>query len=58
MSNYENMTDEQIRRAISTHKYNLKNLKNLKPANSGQASNYYAPAIYYLEEELKRRGVS
>jgi len=55
MSNYENMTDEQIRRAISTHKYNL---KNLKPANSGKASNYYAPAIYYLEEELKRRGVS
>jgi len=52
MNRYDNRTDDQIRAAIATHKYNQ---KHLKPENSGQASNYYAPAIFYLEEELKKR---
>jgi hypothetical protein len=49
---YENMTDGDIRSRIDTLKYER---AHLKQENSGQASNYYAPAIFYLEEELKKR---
>jgi len=47
------MTDEAIRGEIARLKYGL---RNLKPEQSGQASNYYAPAIHYLKVELERRG--
>jgi len=52
MDRYEELTDDQIRSKIDTLKYER---ANLQPKNSGQYSNYYAPAIFYLEEELKRR---
>lgn len=46
------MTDKAIEGEISRLKYGM---RNLKPERSGQASNYYAPAIHYLEVELNRR---
>ena len=52
MSRYDHMSDDQMRGRIDTLKYER---SHLKPENSGQYSNYYAPAIFYLEEELERR---
>ena len=49
---YDHLTDDQIKARISTLKYER---AHIKPGNSGQYSNYYAPAIFYLEEELERR---
>ena len=51
---YKELSTEKIKANLSTLRYQL---KNLKPSNSGQASNYYAPAIHYHEDELRRRGV-
>lgn len=49
---YKDLTTENIKARLSTLQYEL---KNLKPSNSGQASNYYAPAIHYHKEELALR---
>ena len=49
---YKDLSTEKIKANISGLRYEL---KNIKPRNSGQASNYYAPAIYYHEEELRLR---
>ena len=46
------MSDDQIRGEINRLKYGR---ANLRQENSGQYSNYYAPAIHYLEVELNRR---
>lgn len=49
---YKDMTTAAIESRLSALRYEL---KNIRPHNSGQASNYYAPAIHYHEEELKIR---
>lgn len=57
MSSYDDRfslrTTQQLRDSISSLKYEL---AHLKQANSGQASNYYAPAIHDLEQTILKRG--
>lgn len=49
---YKDLSIEQIEANIARLKFER---ANLKQEQSGQASNYYAPAIHYHEEELKLR---
>lgn len=49
---YKHLSADQLRTNIASLKYQM---RNLKPERSGQASNYYAPAIDAFEQELKRR---
>ena len=50
--NLEDKSIEWLKGHIEQLKYER---ANLKPERSGQASNYYAPAIFYAEEALKKK---
>lgn len=49
---YEHLTYEQLRTALSNHKQAVRD-------NPGDAENseYHAPAIHYMQEELKQRSI-
>lgn len=51
---YKDLSTQRIKNGIQRLK---EERANLRPSESGQASNYYAPAIYYHEEELKLREI-